>query len=79
MHGAKGLEFDYVIIAGLNQRFPILGDSLDEEKINAIDINRRLLYVSMTRAKENVYLTYKGRPSRFIEELDKDLYTFESL
>lgn len=77
MHGAKGLEFDYVIISGLNQRFPSLINRLDDEMSHAIDTNRRLLYVSMTRAKENVYLTFKGNPSRFIEELDKELYMFE--
>ncbi|TSI09746.1 ATP-dependent helicase [Lysinibacillus sp. BW-2-10] len=77
MHGAKGLEFDYVIISGLNDRFPLLRNRLEDEINNAIDTNRRLLYVSMTRAKENVYLTYKGKPSRFIEELDKEFYRFE--
>ncbi|WP_419959484.1 3'-5' exonuclease [Psychrobacillus sp. BM2] len=77
MHGAKGLEFDYVIISGLNNRFPSLQNRLEDDITSTIDINRRLLYVSMTRAKENVYLTYKGTPSRYIEELDKDLYTFE--
>jgi len=79
MHGAKGLEFDYVIISGLNNRFPVLQNRLEDDIISTIDINRRLLYVSMTRAKENVYLTYKGTPSLYIEELDKDLYTFEVL
>ncbi|MBM7609143.1 superfamily I DNA/RNA helicase [Lysinibacillus composti] len=77
MHGAKGLEFDYVIISGLNDRFPSLRNRLEDEITHTIDINRRLLYVSMTRAKENVYLTYKGKPSRYIEELDKNLYRFE--
>lgn len=77
MHGAKGLEFDYVIVSGLNNRFPSLQNQLEDDITSTIDINRRLLYVSMTRAKENVYLTYKGTPSRYIEELDKDLYTYE--
>ena len=77
MHGAKGLEFDYVIISGLNNRFPFLNNSSEDEIDSIIDMNRRLLYVSMTRAKENVYLTYKGKPSRYIEELDDTLYNFE--
>lgn len=77
MHGAKGLEFDYVIIAGMNHRFPSLRNRLEDEIANEIDINRRLLYVSMTRAKENVYLVYKGEPSRYIKELDKNLYRYE--
>lgn len=77
MHGAKGLEFDYVIISGLNNRFPVLQNRLEDDIISTIDIHRRLLYVSMTLAKENVYLKYKGTPSCYIEGLDKDLYTFE--
>lgn len=77
MHGAKGLEFDYVIISGLNNRFPSLKNLLEDEIESTVDTNRRLLYVSMTRAKENVYLTYKGQPSRYIGELDEDLYYLE--
>jgi len=77
MHGAKGLEFDYVIIGGMNSRFPVLRNRLEDDITYEIDINRRLLYVSMTRAKENVYLVYKGEPSRYIKELDKDFYKFE--
>ncbi|PQD94302.1 hypothetical protein CYL18_14785 [Pradoshia eiseniae] len=76
MHGAKGLEFDYVIITGLSEKFPYTKNLLDDEMKQNIDIYRRLLYVSMTRAKENVYLTYKGKPSIYIGELDKNLYEF---
>ena len=79
MHGAKGLEFDYVIITGLSDKFPYAKDLLDDEIKQNIDIHRRLLYVSMTRAKENVYFTYKGKPSIYINELDKALYQFDSL
>lgn len=79
MHGAKGLEFDYVIITGLSEKFPYAKNLLDDEIKQNIDIHRRLLYVSMTRAKENVYLTYKGKPSIYIKELDKALYEFKSL
>ncbi|WP_433595424.1 3'-5' exonuclease [Lysinibacillus xylanilyticus] len=79
MHGAKGLEFDYVIITGLSDKFPYAKDLLDDEIKQNIDIHRRLLYVSMTRAKENVYLTYKGKPSIYINELDKSLYQFNLL
>ena len=79
MHGAKGLEFDYVIITGLSEKFPYVKGLLDDEIKQNIEIHRRLLYVSMTRAKENVYLTYKGKPSIYIEELDKRLYQFSSI
>lgn len=79
MHGAKGLEFDFVIITGMSDRYPYTKDLLDDEIKQNIDIHRRLLYVSMTRAKENVYLTYKGNPSIFVSELDESLYHFESV
>lgn len=79
MHGAKGLEFDYVIITGLSEKFPYSKNLLDDDIKHNIDIHRRLLYVSMTRAKENIYLTYKGKPSSYIKELDKTLYEFKSL
>lgn len=79
MHGAKGLEFDYVIITGLSSKFPYTKDLLDEEIQQNKDLYRRLLYVSMTRAKENVYLTYKGTPSIYINELNSKLYEFKSL
>ncbi len=77
MHGAKGLEFDYVIVCGLSKNYPPHRHIRDDEKENAIDTYRRLLYVSMTRAKENVYFTYKGEPSRYIGELDENMYVFE--
>lgn len=77
MHSAKGLEFDYVIITKLSSKFPTLFSKLEDDKQSELDMKRRLLYVSMTRAKENVYLTYKGEPSRYIDELDSSLYLKE--
>lgn len=74
IHGSKGLEWDVVIITGLNEtRIPGRGGNLEEE--------RRLLYVAMTRAKERLLLTSHGiglsldgrpefhTPSRFLKEL----------
>ena len=57
VHAAKGLEFPYVFVSGLEEGlFPhekIDGDSLvDHEE------ERRLFYVALTRAEKKVYLTY---------------------
>lgn len=78
MHGAKGLEFDTVIITGMNSYFPNIWNVLEDDKENEINTARRLLYVSMTRAKDNIYLTYKGKPSLYIGELDASLYEEET-
>ena len=83
IHQAKGLEYPVVIVIGCaDSLFPtrrsIEEDNMDEE--------RRLFYVALTRAMDELYLTYPllslGRgpatrlaPSRFIEELPS--YTFE--
>ncbi|HOK51694.1 MAG TPA: 3'-5' exonuclease, partial [Bacteroidales bacterium] len=79
IHAAKGLEFDYIFIAGMEEGlFPssmLLGR--DEE----IEEERRLFYVALTRAKKRVMISYaKNRyrwgkpvqcsPSRFIFEID---------
>ncbi len=79
IHSAKGLEFKNVFIVGLEEDlFPsqmMLSSRADLEE------ERRLFYVAITRAKENLYFSYAlsryryGRllncePSRFIEEVD---------
>ncbi len=66
MHASKGLEFDTVIVAGISDKIiPDRGSDLEEE--------RRLFYVALTRAKDNLHLVYhnnrKGEPPRFIKEL----------
>ena len=54
IHGSKGLEFENVIITGLNDgEFP----SMYRGEINNIEEERRLFYVAITRAKDNLYLT----------------------
>ena len=75
VHAVKGLEFKIVFIVGLEQKvFPIIrDDTVDEEE-------RRLMYVAITRAKENLYLTNTSNrfmygktedmvPSTFLQEL----------
>lgn len=77
VHAAKGLEFDYVFVVGLEDglfpSFRSLGnEGLQEE--------RRLMYVAMTRARRQLYLSYaqermhagkiyRNKASRFLEEL----------
>lgn len=76
IHGAKGLEFDYVIIINcVDGFFPSLGSDIQEE--------RRLFYVACTRAKKELLITSiwfeKYKPSRFIYEIydnNNDLVNF---
>ncbi|AHM56938.1 ATP-dependent DNA helicase PcrA [Peptoclostridium acidaminophilum DSM 3953] len=82
LHSAKGLEFNTVFIAGMEEGiFPTNRAILDETQLEE---ERRLCYVGITRAKENLYMTYAhertiygrrnyGVSSRFINELPKDL------
>ena len=79
MHSAKGLEFEVVFVVGMEETlFPhtrALYDSSEMEE------ERRLCYVAMTRAKQELYLLHAGRrllyggiqrniPSRFLSEID---------
>jgi DNA helicase-2/ATP-dependent DNA helicase PcrA len=78
-HSAKGLEFDHVFIAGLEENlFP---SARTLENPNAIEEERRLLYVAITRAKRCCVITYAERrfrngenmkciPSRFLNDID---------
>ena len=81
VHAAKGLEFSYVFIVGLEENlFPsqmALSSRTDLEE------ERRLFYVALTRAKKQAYLSYaltrykwgslnNCEPSRFIEEIDAE-------
>lgn len=66
MHASKGLEYKTVIVAGISDKIiPDRGSDLEEE--------RRLFYVALTRAKDNLHLIYhnnsRGEPPRFIKEL----------
>ncbi|MBV8480194.1 MAG: ATP-dependent DNA helicase UvrD2, partial [Actinobacteria bacterium] len=66
LHRAKGLEFDTVFIPRLEEReLPARQARTPAE----IAEERRLLYVGMTRAKRTLWLTWSGKPSRFLAEL----------
>lgn len=76
-HSVKGLEFPVVIIAGLNNSlFPLIGDNVEDDgKEEKLSQERRLFYVTMTRAKERLYLmASKDNPSVFINDIDRDCY-----
>ena len=77
IHNAKGLEFDYVFVAGLNENtFP----STKAVSFSDLEEERRLFYVAITRACRQLFLssisggTKQGRvqePSRFVDDLDE--------
>jgi ATP-dependent DNA helicase Rep len=80
LHAAKGLEFRYVFIVGMDDNTLPHEASVDEGRI---DEERRLLYVGITRAKEQLWLSYareaqrwgsklRLKPSRFLDELPAD-------
>ena len=71
MHRAKGLEFKVVLVLGcgdsaLPNRYVVnrAKDPLDKEQ--AMGREKRLLYVAMTRARDELRVTWKGVPSRFL-------------
>ncbi len=72
MHRAKGLEFKAVLVFGCtSDALPSAGmlrafvDPQDRE--DAIERERRLLYVAMTRARDELVLSWHGEPSPFLE------------
>jgi DNA helicase-2/ATP-dependent DNA helicase PcrA len=66
LHRAKGLEFDAVFIPRLQEKeLP----SKQARTPAELAEERRLLYVGMTRAKRVLWLTWSGKPSRFLAEL----------
>lgn len=64
-HRAKGLEFKRLFLPGLDDSYP-RGDQNDPDEL--IEAGS-LLYVAMSRAKDELLISYAGRPSMFIEGL----------
>ncbi|MDX1614969.1 MAG: UvrD-helicase domain-containing protein [Candidatus Promineifilaceae bacterium] len=82
LHAAKGLEFPVVFIVGLEDGMLPHSRSLDDP--DELAEERRLFYVGLTRAKDQVYLSYAFRrtfygetdvttPSRFLQEIPGEL------
>ncbi len=66
-HRAKGLEFEAVFLPRLEEKE--LPSKLSKTP-DAVAEERRLLYVGLTRAKRHLSVTWSGKPSRFLSELD---------
>ena len=62
LHSAKGLEWDQVYLAGASDGVLPWGTESEAEE-------RRLFYVGLTRARNQLRISYSGRPSAFLEEL----------
>ena len=87
VHAAKGLEFDFIFITGLEDGlFPhegVEGEKRDEEE------ERRLFYVALTRARKKIFLSYASArtifglkkvntPSEFITDIDEEYLEFKN-
>ena len=74
LHGSKGLEFPVVFLAGVDAGcLPLEGASYPTD----LEEERRLLFVGMTRAKEELYLLTSGSPSTFLEDIPAPLLSRE--
>ena len=88
IHAAKGLEFDYVFVVGMEENlFPHSNSMIDEKEMEE---ERRLAYVAITRAKKKLFLTHAIKRryfgitqmnlvSRFVNDISKKYIDFESL
>ena len=81
IHSVKGLEFDNVFIMGMEEGIFPHYNAINEGTIAAIEEERRLCYVAITRAKKHLWMlnakrrmlfgnTQINMPSRFMEEID---------
>lgn len=88
VHSAKGLEFNNVFVIGMEEGIFPHNNSLDD--YNQLEEERRLCYVAITRAKNNLWLVNAKRRtiygmdnanpvSRFIKEIDDELLTKDNV
>lgn len=63
LHSAKGLEWNHLFLIGVAEGL------LPISNANDLNEERRLFYVGVTRAKENIQITYAGKPSAFLADL----------
>ncbi len=87
VHGSKGLEYPYVFVIGAEESLFPSFQSMEAGEM-AIEEERRLFYVAMTRAMKKLYISFaRGRmlwgnmqfngPSRFIDEIPQDYYEWK--
>jgi DNA helicase-2/ATP-dependent DNA helicase PcrA len=90
IHAAKGLEFMHVFVAGLEEGLFPTSQSLNSINTAAIEEERRLMYVALTRARRELSLHYAGSrqvygetkylpPSRFLNELPADCLSTDAV
>lgn len=83
IHSAKGLEFPVVFLSGMEEKLFPIARAIASMQDTQIEEERRLCYVGITRAKEELFMTMTGKrtlygrtnhsvASRFIEELPED-------
>ena len=88
MHSAKGLEFRNVFLVGMEEGLFPSRRSMEEDA--ETEEERRLCYVAITRAKENLFITNTKKrtlygstsyslPSRFVDEIPDTLLSAESI
>ena len=85
MHAAKGLEYDYIFLAGWEEGVFPSQRSIEELGNKGLEEERRLAYVALTRARKKIFITYVNQnrysyashdynlPSRFISELPDEI------
>ncbi|HIE20099.1 MAG TPA: DNA helicase II, partial [Rhodospirillales bacterium] len=89
LHGAKGLEFDTVFLAGWEEGLFPHPRTLDDSGVAGLEEERRLAYVGLTRARLKAVVSFAANrrihgqwqsslPSRFIDELPEDHIDFRS-
>ena len=89
IHAVKGLEFDNVFIVGMEEGIFPHYNSINEGTMAAIEEERRLCYVAITRAKKNLWMlntkrrmlfgnTQQNMPSRFMDEIDSKYLEIEN-
>jgi len=89
LHGAKGLEFDTVFLAGWEEGLFPNQRAMDEHGLKGLEEERRLAYVGLTRARRRAVVTFCANrrmygsfnaaiPSRFVDELPAEHTSVES-
>ncbi len=76
LHGSKGLEFPVVMICGVRKgRIPLETDKQDA----GMEEERRLFYVGMTRAREELILITSSQPSAFLDDVPEEYMARENV